>query len=287
MLLLLFLLAVAVIPAAAQYDLAGVVDFHAHSDPDSVPRSLDALEVAELARRNGLRGIVLKNHWTSTAGLAYLVSRRVPGIEVYGGIALNLAVGGVNPEAVERMARTRGGHGRVVWLPTFDVDKIPLERDGELTTEVKRVIEIIERDRLVLETGHTNPATGLKVIRAARAAGVRSIIVTHAIKPPINMSIEQMKEAASLGAFIEFDYGGTLPSPIVVGQRVLSIDEYARAIRAVGPQHCILTSDLGQAGNPIHTDGFRLLAEALMKRGFSVTEIDLMMKKNPAQLLLR
>jgi len=42
------------------------------------------------------------------------VSRRLAVID------LNRAVGGVNPAAVERMARVQGGYGRVVWMPTFD-----------------------------------------------------------------------------------------------------------------------------------------------------------------------
>jgi hypothetical protein len=44
----------------------------------------------------------------------------VPGIEVFGGISLDLTVGGVNPAAVEWMTKVRGGYGRVIWLPTFD-----------------------------------------------------------------------------------------------------------------------------------------------------------------------
>lgn len=280
--LLLLLLA---LPAGAQYDLAGAIDFHAHSDPDSVPRSLDALELAEIARRHGMRGLVLKNHWQPTAALAYLVRRRVPGIEVFGGIALNRAVGGLNPEAVERLARTRGGYGRVVWLPTFDAALIPLERGGELLPELKQVLAAVAREKLVLHTGHYPPATALAVIRAARAAGVRSTVVTHAMMPPIEMSIEQQKEAVALGAFIEHAYGGTLPSPLNPQQRTVSLDDYARAIRAVGPPHCLLSSDLGQAGNPIHPDGLRAFAAALLQRGMAAAEIDLMLKTNPARLL--
>ena len=47
----------------------------------------------------------------------------------------------------------------------------------------------------------------------------------------------------------------------------------------------MLTSDLGQAGNPIHTDGLRIFADALLKRGFTPAELDRMLKINPARLL--
>jgi len=40
-----------------------------------------------------MRGIVLKSHQDPTASLAYIVRKEVPGIEVFGGIALNRTVG--------------------------------------------------------------------------------------------------------------------------------------------------------------------------------------------------
>src|SRR6266849_4777121 len=102
--------------------LTGVVDIHVHSDPDSVPRSIDAIDIAKLARDRGIRCLVLKNHYEPTASLAYITRKVVPGIELFGGIDLNRTVGGVNPAAVEHMTRVKGGWGRVVWMPTFDAE---------------------------------------------------------------------------------------------------------------------------------------------------------------------
>ena len=93
--------------------LNGVIDIHAHSDPDSTARSIDAIDLAKLAKARGMRGLVLKNHYESTAALAYIVRKEVPGIEIFGGIDLNLTVGGINPAAVERMTMMKGGWG--VW----------------------------------------------------------------------------------------------------------------------------------------------------------------------------
>lgn len=102
--------------------LQGVVDIHVHSDPDSVPRSIDAIDLAKLAHARGIRALVLKSHYEPTASMAYLVRKEVPGIEIFGGIDLNRTVGGVNPAAVERMTMMKGGWGRVVWMPTFDAE---------------------------------------------------------------------------------------------------------------------------------------------------------------------
>ena len=99
--------------------LAGTIDIHVHSDPDSRPRSIDALDVAKLAKARGMRGIVLKNHYDPTGGLAYIVRKEVPGLEVFGGVDLNLTVGGINPAAVSHMAEVSGRWGRVVWMPTL------------------------------------------------------------------------------------------------------------------------------------------------------------------------
>ena len=111
----------AVTGRAASTDLlSGVIDVHAHCSPDSVSRGIDAIDLAKLAKSRGMRGMVLKSHWEPTASLAYMTRKEVPGIEIFGGIDLNLSVGGMNPEAVERMAKITGGWGRFVWMSTFD-----------------------------------------------------------------------------------------------------------------------------------------------------------------------
>src|SRR5258705_11216855 len=126
--------------------LSGAIDMPAHADPDGVPRKIDAIDLARLAKERGMRAIVLKNHYEPTASLAYIVRKEVPGIEVFGGISLDLTVGGVNPAAVEWMAKVKGGYGKVVWLPTFDSEaqvkftkqQRPLPtaaRDGEAVPE--------------------------------------------------------------------------------------------------------------------------------------------------------
>jgi hypothetical protein len=58
-----------------------------------------------------MRGIVLKNHYDPTGGLAYIVRKEVPGLEVFGGVDLNLTVGGINPAAVSHMAEVSGRWG--------------------------------------------------------------------------------------------------------------------------------------------------------------------------------
>jgi hypothetical protein len=281
----------AIVPAGAQPSLKGVVDIHVHADPDAVPRSIDAYDLAKLAKERGIRGLVLKSHYEATATSAYLVRRAVPGIEIFGGIDLNRAVGGVNPAAVERMASIKGGWGRVIWMPTFDAENqvrysketrpfVSVSRDGQLLPEVKQVIAIAARRNLVLETGHSSAAECLMLVREARRQGVKNIVVTHAMIAPVRMSTSQMQEAAREGAYIEFVYNA-----LIGPNKEFEMRDYAAAIRAIGAKSCILSSDLGQAGNPLHPDGLAAFFAGLLKEGTPQADIDLMSKTNPAHIL--
>lgn len=271
--------------------LEGSIDVHVHSYPDDRPRSLDAIQAARLAQARKQRAIVLKNHYDSTAGLAYLVRTVVPGIEVFGGVALNLTVGGINAAAVEHMAAVSGSWGRIVWMPTFDAENqvraskenrpfVPVTKDGELLPAVKDVIAVIAKRDLVLATGHSAPRETLLVLREAKRQGVQRLIVTHAMNTPVSMSVAEMQEAATLGAFIEF-VGGSLTAPDAEAR----MNRYAEAIRQIGPEFCVLSSDLGQQGNALPADGFVEFLVSLRARGFTPQDVDRMAKQNPARLL--
>ena len=271
--------------------LRGAIDIHVHSDPDNVPRSIDGLEVARLALSKGMRGIVLKNHYDPTAGLAYLARKAAPGLEVFGGIDLNLSVGGMNPIAVEHLTQVAGGWGRFVWMSTFDAENqvryskesrpfVRVSRDGALLPDTKAVIAVIAKHQLVLATGHVSAEEGLMLVREGRRQGVAHMVVTHAMNPPIEMSVAQMQDASRQGAFIEF-VGQSLATPDAPAR----LSRFAEAIRTVGPEFCILASDLGQKGNALPPDGFAAFIDAMRAKGFSSQEVDRMSKQNPARLL--
>src|SRR5258708_10428352 len=169
--------------------LRGAIDIHVHSEPDSRPRSVDAVEAARQAKASGMRAIVIKNHYEFTSGLAYIVRKGVPGIEVFGGVDLNLTVGGINPAAVEYMAATTGARGRLVWMSTFDAENqvrfskenrpfVSVSKDGQLLQATKDVIASIAKHGLVLATGHVSPEEGLMLVREAKRQGGQHICGT-------------------------------------------------------------------------------------------------------------
>jgi hypothetical protein len=277
-------------PLTARAQLEGVIDVHVHSAPDSRARGLDALEVAHMAQRYGMRAVVMKNHYTHTASLAYVVAQIVPEVQFFGGIALNRSLGGVNPAAVEHMALTTGGLGKVVWLPTFDSEHghltnrpnpqhVPIRRNGEFLPEVVRVFELIAEHDLSLATGHSSPAETLAMIPIAKAAGVERIIVTHPESALVKMPIDMQREAAALGAWLEYPIG------IALHPNAMTFDEFTAKIRDVGPEHVILSTDLGQVMRPTPADGFLGYLNQMREAGFTQAELDVMTKTNPARFL--
>ncbi len=271
--------------------LAGAIDIHVHSFPDNTDRSVDGLEAAILARTHGMRAIVLKNHYDPTAGLAYMVRKQVAGLEVFGGVDLNLPVGGMNAAAVEHMTQVSGGYGRMVWMSTFDAENqvryskenrpfVIVSRNGELLQATKDVVAVIAKHGLVLATGHVSADEGLMLLREGKRQGVQHMVVTHAMNAPILMTAAQMRDAAAEGAFIEF-VGGSMRTADAAAR----VDRIADAIRKLGPQFCILSSDLGQKGNPLPADGFAAFIAALQARGLADAELGRMSKQNPATLL--
>lgn len=274
--------------------LQGVVDVHVHSDPDSVPRKLDALDTARLAREAGVRAIVLKNHWAPTVQLAYTVAKVVPGIEVFGAISLDRAVGGLNPEAVKQAAAFAGRKLRIVWMPTFDSENnvrfnrqdtpfVAVSRHGRLLPETIEVLKLIAKEKLVLATGHSSAAEDLMLVREAKKQGIAQIIVTHPLATPIHMSIQDMQEAASLGAYIELCGNAVLPTQPRDGR--IPVAEYLKTIRSVGPEQVILSGDFGQAVNPPHAEAWRQFLDIVRQAGVSNSDVDVMAKTNPAKLL--
>ncbi|HMF78546.1 MAG TPA: DUF6282 family protein [Bryobacteraceae bacterium] len=271
--------------------LKDVMDVHVHCGPDSIARPIDALDLARMAKSFGMRGFVVKSHFEPTAGLAYLVRKQVESVEVFGGIALNVTVGGINPRAVERMAMVEGHWGRMVWMPSFDSEShvkyhkedrpyVSVSSGGQLLPEVKEVISVIAKYNLVLATSHSSARETLMLVREARLQNVKHVLVTHAMIAPGHMTIDQMIEAAEIGAYIEFVYNG-----LVGPHREFAIHEYAKAIRLIGIADCIISSDMGQMVNPVHPQGLMRFFEALHMEGFSEGEIQRMAKDNTADLL--
>lgn len=272
--------------------LVGAIDLHAHYGPDAYERQWDAFEVVALAKERGMRAVVLKNHWTESAGLAQLIRKYgAQGIQVFGSVTLDTPVGGVNPMAVRYMADVEGTWGRIVWMPTHDSEheveyydetraKAVVSRDGALIPEVLEVLDLIKERNLTLATGHVEPEEALMIMAEARRRGITKIIVTHPLLGPqfTDMSLPQLQEAVALGGAVEITAGTiTRDGP----EKARAID----VIKALGTQNVFISSDSGLVGTPNHPDALAMAAKSLRAAGFSEQDLDRMFKDTPARLV--
>ena len=270
-----------------EVDLTGVIDMHVHAGPDSRPRAMNDWEAVRMAEAAGLRAVLLKNHFTMTADRAALAVQLVPNLHVFGGVALNRSVGGINPEAVRQMAAFSGERGKVVWLPTFDSEFfvtragtsgpfVPVLEDGRPVAGLIEVFSVVAENDLVLAMGHSSPEEVLALIPFAREQGVENILVTHVFGQDATRS--QIRQMAAVGAIMEMDWLAAYTNPPL-------LDDYVEVIQSVGAESFIISSDFGQEGNPDHATGMRDFIIALRSREINQEQIDIMAKYNPAKLL--
>jgi hypothetical protein len=290
-------------PPPAVSPIHGLIDFHTHAAPDVFGRAIDDDELAALAAARQMEAVVFKNHVALTADRAWLVRKHVPGVKVFGGITLNRAVGGLNPAAVEWMWRMQGGHGRVVWFPTFDADNhvrrtgtapsgIRVVDDrGAVLPEARDVLKVCATQRLVVQTGHASADEALALIAAAREEGCDRIVVTHAQFDVVGMTEAHMKKAAAMGAKMELCallmlVGPDAPLEWMRHAARVPIGEMAERVRRVGAQHFVLGTDLGQTGNPTPADGLQMLVAGLLADGITPGQIRAMGRETPGALLM-
>jgi hypothetical protein len=288
-------------PSAHARELVrGGYDLHVHVQPDLAKRRIDDLALARRFAELGLAGFVLKSHYAPTAERAAVVRAAVPGVDALGAITLNAGVGGLNAQAVEIAAREGA---RIVWLPTVDSENEASEEEPKpkkqpvwraiqeefeaagvgsppvrLTEEgLARVLDVVARHQLVLATGHLGRAQIHTAVDAALAAGVSDVVVTHPDYPTQGVPVDEQRELAERGAMLERCF-----APIHTGK--VSWDATFEAIRATGPEHNVLSTDLGQVTNPPVEDGLALMADRLLEAGFSEEDVRTMAVTNTRRL---
>jgi len=286
--------------------LEGAIDMHCHSGPSPFPRRLDHVEAAKMAEQAGMRAIVVKSHHHSTVMDVRAMAPLLGGckVQVFGGIALNPQVGGLNPAAVD-MALKMGG--KVVWFPTmsskrhvehvrshpdlkFPKASVALERtepidirtpDGELRPEVHVILRLIKEAGAVVSGGHMSPDEITLLMEAAREAGITRLLVSHP-EYVIEATEEQVVRYADLGANIEhclcmYDDESEFHH--------WDVHVLKQWIDLVGAERTSLGSDLGQANNPYPLDSFRKMLSKLHDIGVREPDLRRMVRDNPARLL--
>jgi len=279
--------------------LREAIDLHVHVGPDIVDRLLDSVQLAEQGRAVGMRGFLLKSHYVPTAPLAALTRRLVPEVETMGSLALNSSVGGLNPSAVEISLKL---NARLIWMPTTSarnhveyysevrhplLSLEPMERSisvlkpsGELLPECMEILGLIADHGAVLATGHLSVPEIEALVEEARRQGVENIIITHPLDKMTDMGLEEQRRMARRNAFLEHTWLSAMPI-----WRVTSPEAIAEAVKTAGADHCILTTDFGQAHHPSPVEGLRFFARTLLELGIDESSIRKMICDNPHKLL--
>ena len=293
---------------AAWRSLEGAYDLQLHIGPDVIPRRIDDLDCAKQFLARGMRGFVLKSHYVQTGERAQVVTKAVPGIKAYGAVTLNHAVGGLNPVAVEIAGRSGC---KIVWMPTVDAEnetagrldggteKLPfwakiqrelaadgiappplsvLDASGQVTEPARRCLERIARHNMILATGHLGRREIFALVRTAAEMGVKKVVVTHAEFPSQNLTGEEQKALADMGAVVEHCFTTTYTGKA-------SWEAAFANIRKTGVSRTMISTDLGQAINPPVAEGFAMFAQRLLDAGFSVDEVRTMAVTTPTRLI--
>ncbi len=280
--------------------ITGAIDMHIHTNPDLFPRLISDIEAAREAKKAGMGGIVIKNHFTTTADRAAL-AREVTGFPVFGGLVLNSPVGGLNPEAVEVSLKLGA---KIIWMPTIyaeyqlkDPDTVKmfnmvvgpdtrgiclLDRNLGIKNEVKEILKLITEHRAILATGHISKQESNLLVEEASSMGVKKIILTHPLSPMFDYTTGEIRELVAKGvSLVEFNALDT--TEVVSGP--ISAELIAGTIKAIGVKNAVMATDGGQTVNPNPVKMMLGYIGTMLGLGIPEEDIKTMVSGNPARIL--
>ena len=294
--------------------LAGVVDVHAHGHAGQQ----DPLGVARIASRAGMGGILWKtlgNPRVPWAGLHDLKEALARWAEQEQVAPVPCAVGAMTepPFGGPTIERAREGveHGAVaVWLPVIgSVNSLvqvgapakwggassygpPMTPEqarasggvellvgGRLRPEVVDLIHFLADRDVALFFGHASPDEVLALAAEVERIGFGKAVVDHPLSPIIGLSVEQMRQVAAAGVYLNWTYDELSP--------LLGVDpqDMVAAIQAVGPARCLLSSDAGDPVLPHSVESMRLMVATMESYGLPRAAVQQMAVDNPSHIL--
>ena len=282
----------------SKISLQGVIDMHVHSNPDLRKRAYDDFELMEAGIRVGARAIVIKTHQGTTVDRAYLCNRHnniVHGdsnnFTMFGSITLNKAIGGINPAAVESGLKLGA---KVIWLPTQSAKNhlrkhgqdpakgIDIVLDGKVVEPLNDIFSLVKDFNAVLATAHVSAKEAFVVVEAARAAGVKNIVVTHPEWWVVDMSVEdQLRIVRDYDVILERCYAQNMGG----GKYQSNLASNCDIIKAVGYQNVMVSTDGGQIENPNWEIAIAEYMQYLLDNGIPEEHVYHMTKTIPSALL--
>lgn len=286
-------------------EIKDFIDLHVHIGPEPIPRKFNVDSIIK-EESGKIKGLALKNHFYSTSPF---IKDTKTDLILIGSVTLNNYVGGLNPDVIYATASILD-NPIIVWFPTINSQQflrnskyeIPpewiggnlksrlskdikpvkvLDENNELKEDTRKVLKAIKENDCILATGHLSYKESEKLVEEAVKMGIKRIIVTHPIYPPINMPIEMQKKLSRYeGVYMEQTFAMYLIDKI-------PIEKIAEQIKQIGAENCIISTDVGQINSPSPSKAMEIFTELLLQNGISKPEILIMGKENPLKLITK
>jgi hypothetical protein len=303
---------------AAMYDLTDAIDVHAHARGGDEE---DPLHAAQEASRAGMKAILYKSispgrpwevaarlqdevdRWAEKEGVRPVkcLSAWVVGIPLkpvnFAEIkeAVDHGVSGMwMPPVTSAWSMYRLG-GRGVWFDAkrrYDdpVAPVPweeakktgvyvLDDHGTLMPAVRDTIRLCADHGVTLSFGHLSPQEMDAMADEMAAIGYRRAFIDHPFSEVFELDVPKLKRWAEAGVRFALTWDELSP--------LLGVDtqDMVAAIRAVGPEHFMLSSDAGIPILPPTVEAYRLLAATLRAYGMTEPEMKQLMTGSAEQIV--
>ena len=286
--------------------LAGAIDCHVHACPHINGRSVTVMEAVRQAAAAGMAGLGLMDNFANSSGYAALAMSELGhlGVEVFGGLIMQPAAGGVDAEVVRSALRCGYGQGgaRFISLPTHHTRHVAhaegrspayveaclaIPETGPLPDPLPEIMDLCAEADAVFDCGHVSGAEAVRLAEVARARGLRRVR-THCSR----YAPEAIAAIVATSAYAEFSYflvsiaaqiGFTHADSERHAAGAQGLADMAAGVRAAGDR-AILSSDAGIAVLPVPVESFRSFILAMASEGFGETALRRMVRDNPAAL---
>jgi hypothetical protein len=303
---------------ASMYDLTDAIDVHAHARGGDEEEPLHA---AQQASRAGMKAILYKSispgrpwevarklqdevdRWAEKEGVRPVkcLSAWVVGIPLkpVNFTEIKEAVeGGVSgmwmPPVTSAWSMFRLG-GRGVWFDAkrrYDDPVAPvawdeakktgvyvLDEHGKLMPAIRDTIRLCADHGVTLSLGHLSPQEMDAMADEMAAIGYRRAFIDHPFSEVFELDVPKLKRWADAGVRFALTWDELSP--------LLGVDtqDMVAAIRAIGPEHFMLSSDAGIPLLPPTVEAYRLLAATLRAYGMTEPEMKQLMTGSAEEIV--
>jgi len=290
-------------PAVSQ--VGGIIDIHCHAHEGQQ----DALDLAKHASLNGMGGILYKTivgqrpaetkRHLQEALHRWADEEDVTPIKCWVGWQV---ARGAEPITLEATRDALDDGVDAAWMPIFNsintlskvgvgakgpmpeeeakkIGYTVIDEHGNLIPAVRDIIHLLADRGVPFSFAHGYHPELFALAEEVEKVGFDRAFIDHPFSPFVDLTVEEMKQFANAGIWLNFTYDELSP--------LLGVDPARMhdAIRAVGPEHCTLSSDAGEPLFPNSVECMRLIRGYMRAFGLSDDEADLVTKVNPARVM--